>query len=128
MDDVILARVLHIIGAVLWIGGVAFVTSIVLPIAGRRMPADDRLQLFDAIECRFAGQARWTTLLPGLSGLYMVHRLDLWHRFLDAEFWWSTPWRRCGCCSASCSSCWSRCSLATGSGDARESRRSGPSD
>jgi hypothetical protein len=88
MDDVILARALHVIGAVLWIGGVAFVTSIVLPVARGRMPAGDRLQLFDAIERRFAVQARWTTLLTGLSGLYMVHRLDLWDRFLYAEFWW----------------------------------------
>jgi uncharacterized membrane protein len=51
MDDVILARALHVIGVVLWIGGVAFVTSIFLPVANRR---SERLQLFDAIERRFA--------------------------------------------------------------------------
>ncbi len=88
MDDVILARLLHVIGVVLWIGGMAFVTSVVLPVASRRMRADDRLQLFDSIERRFAAQARWTTLLTGLSGLYMVHRLELWDRFLYVEFWW----------------------------------------
>jgi membrane protein YdbS with pleckstrin-like domain len=48
----------------------------------------DRLAFFDAVERRFARQARITTLLAGLSGLYMVIRLDLWDRFLFARFWW----------------------------------------
>ena len=26
--------------------------------------------------------------LTGLSGLYMVVRLDLWDRFLSVEYWW----------------------------------------
>lgn len=33
-------------------------------------------------------QARITTVLAGISGLYMLFRLDLWYRFLDASFWW----------------------------------------
>ncbi|HEX7968457.1 MAG TPA: hypothetical protein VF502_09570, partial [Stellaceae bacterium] len=46
------------------------------------------LAFFDAIERRFAAQARVTTVLVGLSGLYMLARLDLWDRFLSAGFWW----------------------------------------
>jgi hypothetical protein len=46
-----------------------------------REPAE-RLALFDAIERRYVWQACATTLLAGLSGLYMLMRLDLWDRFL----------------------------------------------
>jgi putative copper export protein len=31
MDDVIIARALHVLGVVIWIGGVAMVTMVVLP-------------------------------------------------------------------------------------------------
>lgn len=88
MDDVALARALHVAGVVLWIGGVAMVTTVILPEArGRQTPAE-KLGLFEAIERRFMRQARWTTLLTGLSGFYMVFRMELWNRFEMAEFWW----------------------------------------
>lgn len=86
MDEAI-ARAIHVIAVVFWIGGVAFVTTIVLPILRRRAPAA-RMVRFRAIEQRFAHQARVATLLVGLSGLYMLYRLDLWDRFLSASFWW----------------------------------------
>ena len=31
MYDLVIARILHIVGVVLWIGGVAFVTTVLLP-------------------------------------------------------------------------------------------------
>jgi uncharacterized membrane protein len=87
MDDVAVARAIHVLSVVLWIGGVAFVTTVLLP-ALRRRPAEERLDAFDALEQRFSHQARITTLLAGASGLYMVARLDLWDRFQAATFWW----------------------------------------
>jgi uncharacterized membrane protein len=67
---------------------VAFVTTVLLP-ADRSLKApNDRLALFDAIERRFAWQARITTMVAGLTGLDMLVRLDLWHRFLTASYWW----------------------------------------
>jgi hypothetical protein len=33
-------------------------------------------------------QARGATLLAGLSGFYMVHRLDLWSEFSSIAYWW----------------------------------------
>ena len=85
MDDVTLARALHVLLVVLWIGGVAFVTTVFLPaVRDLRAPAE-RVVL---AERRFANQARVTTALTGLSGLYMVVRLDLWDRFLSVEYWW----------------------------------------
>jgi uncharacterized membrane protein len=88
MDEVTIARALHVLSVVLWIGGVAFVTTVLLPAIRRLRSPKDRLTLFDAIERRFAWQARVTTALAGLTGLDMLVRLDLWHRFLSASYWW----------------------------------------
>lgn len=44
--------------------------------------------VFEALERRFATQARYTTQLTGLTGLYMTWRLDLWSRFADPAYWW----------------------------------------
>lgn len=88
MDDVTLVRAIHVLSVVLWIGGVGFVTSVMLPAVRRLKGADERLSFFDLFEGRFARQARVTTSLAGLTGFYMVIRLDLWERFLSAGFWW----------------------------------------
>src|SRR6516225_11016194 len=88
VDDVTLARALHVLLVILWIGGVAFVTTVFLPaVRDLRAPAE-RVVFFETAERRFANQARVTTALTGLSGLYMVVRLDLWDRFLSVEYWW----------------------------------------
>jgi uncharacterized membrane protein len=86
MDDVILARVLHVLGVVVWIGGVSMVTAVVLPAVRRGDLGPNRLRAFGAIERRFAWQARLAILLVGATGFYMAARLDLWDRFRSAEF------------------------------------------
>lgn len=84
----ILARALHVVAVVAWIGGVAFVTTVLLP-ALRSMPnAGGRLAQFEALEGRFARQARLSTLLAGASGFYMLYYLQAWDRYLQASFWW----------------------------------------
>lgn len=88
MTDVILARALHVLGVVLWIGGVAFVTTVLLPSVRRLKSPDERVEFFEAIEGRFARQARFTTLLVGASGFYLAHAWNLWERFRLAGFWW----------------------------------------
>jgi uncharacterized membrane protein len=88
IDPAIVARALHVFGVVLWIGGVAFVTTVLLPSVRRLKSPEERVQFFEAIEGRFAWQARVTTLLVGLSGFYLVERWDLWFRFADASWWW----------------------------------------
>jgi len=88
MDDVTIARALHVLSVVLWIGGVAFVTTVLLPAVRRLRAPNERLALFDAIERRFAWQARISTVLAGLTGLYMLSRLDLWDRFQYGTYWW----------------------------------------
>jgi len=88
MDDTTIARTIHVIAVVLWIGGVGFVTTVLLPAVRHMKSPAERLAFFDDIERRFAWQARMTTLLAGLSGLYMLIRLDAWDRFLSARMWW----------------------------------------
>lgn len=88
MDDVILARALHVAAVVVWIGGVAMVTTVMLPALRRGEFGADWLKAFRAIEHRFIWQARIAVLIVGLSGLYMAARLDLWDRFGSASFWW----------------------------------------
>lgn len=87
IDDLAIARALHVVSVVHWIGGVFFVTFVVLP-GLWRIDADKRVALFDAIERRFAFQARLSTLLAGLSGFYMLARMDGWHQLTDVRTWW----------------------------------------
>jgi uncharacterized membrane protein len=82
------ARVVHVLSIVIWIGGVAFVTTVLIP-SIRRMPSEaDRLKLFEQLESRFALQARVATGLAGASGLYMLHVMGAWGRYLDPSYWW----------------------------------------
>ena len=88
MNDVIIARALHVLAVVAWIGGVAFVTTVLLPAVRRLKAPQERVQFFEDIESKFAWQARVTTLVVGVSGFYMTHAWDLWARFESASFWW----------------------------------------
>lgn len=88
MEQVLIARALHVVAVVLWIGGVGFVTTVLLPAIRRLKGPAERVAFFDAIERRFAWQARASTLLAGVTGLSLIIQLDLWSRFYSAEFWW----------------------------------------
>jgi uncharacterized membrane protein len=88
VHDLILARVLHVLAVVLWIGGVAFVTLVLLPAASRWGDPAQGIEVFERAEQRFALHAKLWTLLAGLSGFYLVWRFDLWSRFTDPHFWW----------------------------------------
>ena len=81
------AVVIHVLSVVWWIGGLAFVTAVILP-ALRSARADDAHAIFERIESRFASQARIAVLLVGLSGLYMLFQLDLWSWLAQLRFWW----------------------------------------
>ena len=86
MVDVVIARALHVLAVVIWIGGVAIVTLVVLPAVRHGDGGPNPLQLFEAIERRFTWHARSATIIVGLTGFYMTDRLDLWSRFRSGEF------------------------------------------
>lgn len=87
VDWGILARAVHVVAVVVWIGGVSLVTTALLPCMRGKTP-DVWIREFVAIEQRFAPQARISVVLVLLSGLYMLYRYDLWDRFLQGRFWW----------------------------------------
>lgn len=88
MFELTVARALHVIAVVIWIGGVCMVTTVLLPTIRRNFPVEERLKIFHKIESRFAMQARFVTLLAGISGFYLVWRMGVWQRFEHIEFWW----------------------------------------
>lgn len=88
MDSLTLARVLHIIGVVIWIGGVSMVTTIIIPSVKKLKSKEEQIKTFEQIEGRFAVQAKLTTLLTGITGFYMLYKLDAWERYLDYRYWW----------------------------------------
>lgn len=88
MEYFTLARVIHVLAVVLWIGGVAMVTTVIIPAVKNFASKEERIATFEKIEGRFALQAKITTLLTGLSGFYMLYELDAWNRYLDAQYWW----------------------------------------
>lgn len=88
MEYFTLARVFHVIAVILWIGGVSMVTTVLIPAIKRMKSKEEQIKTFEAIEGKFALQAKVTTLLTGLSGFYMLYELNAWNRFLDYRFWW----------------------------------------
>lgn len=88
MEYLTLARVLHVIAVVLWIGGVSMVTTVIIPAVKKMKSKEEQMETFEKIEGRFALQAKITTLITGISGFYMVYVLDAWNRFLEPRYWW----------------------------------------
>ena len=88
LDYFIIARAIHVVGVVLWIGGVAFVTTVLIPSLKQITDAKSRLALFEQLEGKFAFQAKLITLLTGLSGFYMLYVMSAWERYQDVQYWW----------------------------------------
>ena len=87
-DFFIFARAIHVLGVVLWIGGVAFVTTTLIPSLKKITDTSNRLDLFEKLEGKFALQARIVTLTTGVSGYYMLDIMNAWDRYLHLHYWW----------------------------------------
>lgn len=86
MNAYAVARAVHVLAVVLWIGGVGFVTTVLLPAVRRSVPEQDQYKTFLIIESRFATQARVWVALALASAAWMLHLTGGWVRV------WSTPW------------------------------------
>jgi uncharacterized membrane protein len=86
--DITVARIVHVLSIVLWIGGVAFVTTVLIPAIRRTSEPRERLAAFVRFESAFSWQAKISVALAGASGLYMTWRLNAWARFADPHLWW----------------------------------------
>ena len=88
MADLTIARAIHILSIVIWMGGVAFVTMVLIPALRNPSLKTEQLSIFNVIENRFASIARIVVILAGLSGFYMVYQMNAWGRFLEAQYFW----------------------------------------
>lgn len=88
MNDLILARAVHTLAVVIWIGGVSMVTTTVLLALRHGELGQDRHHVFEAVERRFVWEVQVAVLLAGATGFYMVERLGLWARFRTLHYWW----------------------------------------
>jgi uncharacterized membrane protein len=88
MDDVTIARAIHVVAIVHWMGGVAFVTTVILPALSANAEPARPVALLESVERRFSAQVRVSVPLAGLSGAYLAERLDIWARFVAPEGWW----------------------------------------
>lgn len=77
----VLMHIIHLLTVILWIGGLTFVTMIVLPMAIKTPDALQKVLLFQRVEHRFAKIARFYNLLTGVSGFVMLFMTG-WHRAL----------------------------------------------
>ncbi len=76
-----LVHIVHVLTVILWIGGLAFVTTMVFPLIFRTPDALQKVLLFQRIEHKFAKTARAYNLIVGVSGFIMVVMRG-WHRIL----------------------------------------------
>lgn len=68
----LLMHIIHLLTVILWIGGLAFVTIIILPMAIKNPDALGKVLMFQRVEHRFAPLARIFVLITGISGFAMV--------------------------------------------------------
>lgn len=85
--DLALARLVHVLAVVLWIGGVGFVTTVVMPAIKQHSPPPTRLPAFARFERRFVKQARLLVLLAGASGFWMAYRIGYFSQGAGLAWW-----------------------------------------
>ncbi len=71
----IITLIIHIIGVILWIGGLAYVTMVIFPTMNKMDKPIDKVLFFKSAEQSFAPFARIYSIVVGLSGLFMIHLL-----------------------------------------------------
>jgi uncharacterized membrane protein len=68
----------HVLGVVIWIGGVAFVTMIVFPMITRMENSLEKVIFFQGIEHRFAMVAKSSVGVVGLTGGWLLYITGEW--------------------------------------------------
>lgn len=81
-------HILHVLAVILWIGGLAFVTGIVLPMAIKTPDPLQKVLTFQRVEHRFAPLAKAYNIIVGLTGFFMVWQTG-WHRLYFTSGGWA---------------------------------------
>lgn len=83
------ALAVHVLAVVWWVGGIAMVTTTLLPVLRRSGLSEPlRETMFKKIQRRFAWQARSALLLVAASGTYLLVREGGFARLHGAHAWW----------------------------------------
>ncbi len=69
---------IHVIGVVIWIGGVAFVTIIVFPMIMRMEGSFEKMLFFQGVEHRFAKIAKACVVVVGITGFWLLYLANEW--------------------------------------------------
>ena len=75
----------HVIGVVLWIGGVAFVTVVVFPMIMRMENSLEKVLFFQGVEHRFAKIAKTSVVVVGVTGVLLLHITGKWNVLFKAS-------------------------------------------
>jgi hypothetical protein len=88
VTGIVLARVLHVLAVVVWIGGVGMVTTILLNATRRSYPAAERFLVSHALEATLRQAS--TFHHRARRGQRLLHDLVAGRlgSFLSAQFWW----------------------------------------
>ena len=78
-----LLTAVHVIGVVVWIGGVAFVTMIVFPMIRRMEDSFEKVLFFQGMEHRFARIAKSSVAVVGLTGGWLLYITGEWRTLLS---------------------------------------------
>ena len=70
MEGFVLAKMVHILAIIFWIGGVAMVTMVLIPAIRKDVSDENKVSTFDMLEDRFARLVKFAVLLAGASGFY----------------------------------------------------------
>jgi uncharacterized membrane protein len=64
--------IIHVICVIIWIGGVAFVTTVIFPMMYKTEGSLEKALLFQRVEHRFAGLVRWLIAVVGMTGFWIL--------------------------------------------------------
>lgn len=70
--------IIHVIGVIVWIGGVTFVTTVIFPMMYRTEGSLEKALLFQRVEHRFVAMVKWLIAIVGITGfIILFHKYGL---------------------------------------------------
>lgn len=80
-------HMVHVLTVIVWIGGLVFVTGIVLPMAIKTPDPLQKVLTFQRIEHRFAPLAKVYNVIVGISGFVMVWQTGWYELYFRSGGW-----------------------------------------